>query len=103
MVAVHPRVCGEQGDCASLTVVADGSSPRVRGTDKINYFILGVDRFIPACAGNRRVHHASERLYSVHPRVCGEQGNLLRIRAILGGSSPRVRGTDGFDLGCPTW
>ncbi len=32
---------------------------------------------------------------SVHPRVCGEQILLAAAIVVLGGSSPRVRGTDG--------
>ena len=30
--AVHPRVCGERSNCASLRYLYSGSSPRVRGT-----------------------------------------------------------------------
>ena len=55
-----------------------GSSPRVRGTADSALFIpaRGTDRFIPACAGNRR-------RCRLHDPACG--------RPI--GSSPRVRGT----------
>ena len=33
---VHPRVCGEHLRCHRLEIVRDGSSPRVRGTQKVH-------------------------------------------------------------------
>ena len=78
---VHPRACGEQGNCGSSGSAGSprmrgtgfaaghdrtvGSSPRMRGT--VEY---ASDRFIPAHAGNRSYGDTDE---SVHPRACGEQ------------------------------
>ena len=70
---VHPRVCGEQKGSAFFLSCSHGSSPRVRGTALLALPWLGIFRFIPACAGNRR-----------HLDLCG---------LVSGGSSPRVRGT----------
>ena len=93
LTSVHPRVCGEQ--CSGLRPISvdDGSSPRVRGTDRDVGGIRPRVRFIPACAGNRYSSHTVCSFSTVHPRVCGEQklDNLTEITDR--GSSPRVQGT----------
>ena len=92
-VPVHPRVCGEQVKRTLHPEGVFGSSPRVRGTDRFFRTSLAVFRFIPACAGNRRVKVESDDCYAVHPRVCGEQRVNARRAPPGDGSSPRVRGT----------
>ncbi|SIT84567.1 hypothetical protein SAMN05421849_2138 [Pontibaca methylaminivorans] len=95
---VHPRVCGEQAYLGSQAVRSGGSSPRVRGTGKLADSVMGVERFIPACAGNSQRGSRYPECKPVHPRVCGEQAgrdaHLPRNR----GSSPRVRGTGNVAL-----
>ena len=93
MIAVHPRVCGEQIPHIVVFCLFGGSSPRVRGT--VGDIAAGaqVPRFIPACAGNRVLllnHYVSP---PVHHRVCGEQQLRVGILRTMSGSSPRVRGT----------
>ena len=90
---VHPRVCGEQPRRARTPRRADGSSPRVRGTDLRVARDCILFRFIPACAGNSE--NARERAIAsaVHPRVCGEQRYRMPNAGDRDGSSPRVRGT----------
>ena len=95
-VAVHPRVCGEQVRLPATASVRDGSSPRVRGTDQQRRLRRVHVRFIPACAGNRTCPRTTSSAAAVHPRVCGEQFHALRARPRMIGSSPRVRGTDGY-------
>ena len=137
---VHPRVCGElprDGGwlaaqsrfipaCAGNSwggsfdpATANGSSPRVRGTHGRDVAFARRHRFIPACAGNSSLISLSCDSGSVHPRVCGELGELVAppvprrrfIPACAGnswggsfdpatanGSSPRVRGTHGRDV-----
>ena len=56
-------------------------------------------RFIPACAGNTSASAASDPALAVHPRVCGEYGFTPDNEALFGGSSPRVRGTQGAACG----
>ena len=51
---VHPRVCGEQAPRDAYSKRTCGSSPRVRGTVHKIAVAQRRDRFIPACAGNRR-------------------------------------------------
>jgi hypothetical protein len=49
---VHPRECGEYSVPVGNSVVAGGSSPRVRGILRFQHVLDAVDRFIPASAGN---------------------------------------------------
>ena len=71
----------------------DGSSPRVRGTDRHVAVDQANIRFIPACAGNRPRNDNRDLSGSVHPRVCGEQTSAKDQGHSQRGSSPRVRGT----------
>ena len=74
-------------------MIANGSSPRVRGTLSRPAAPAPGCRFIPACAGNSwRVSRRPSRP-SVHPRVCGELYSLIAAVQDGVGSSPRVRGT----------
>ncbi len=49
--------------------------------------------FIPTYVGNRSDAQESARLLSVHPHVCGEQGNTTFRLLVSFGSSPRMWGT----------
>ena len=93
-MTVHPRVCGEQPAGAAEIAAEIGSSPRVRGTDRLSGVGVLVARFIPACAGNRDFHPVKYFQKTVHPRVCGEQLVVRRLPTVSLGSSPRVRGTE---------
>ena len=70
---VHPRGCGEQCPNAFPNLAMTGSSPRMRGTEKLEIDSKKLDRFIPADAGNRSYCSGVRRRQSVHPRGCGEQ------------------------------
>ena len=96
--AVHPRACGEQVQDSDTTDVADGSSPRMRGTESVELPALDCDRFIPAHAGNRFITLTIRRTSTVHPRACGEQTQRAASRSFSTGSSPRMRGTAGRKL-----
>ncbi len=91
--AVHPRVRGERVPAPCRQRLHGGSSPRARGTRTADERLEGVDRFIPACAGNARssTRRASPR--PVHPRVRGERVLMLIAHCCPIGSSPRARGT----------
>ena len=91
--AVHPRVCGELLQSVRLGWLANGSSPRVRGTHAASGPRSGIRRFIPACAGNSRSWRSGPWRCAVHPRVCGELSAACRGTMAVNGSSPRVRGT----------
>ena len=90
---VHPRVCGEQLPVAVVGDIRDGSSPRVRGTERAVNDGRMCLRFIPACAGNSYPPFLSRNPAAVHPRVCGEQPRWRAWNRRATGSSPRVRGT----------
>ena len=90
---VHPRVCGEQSFPPVIPHHKDGSSPRVRGTVDVPFSPFRFNRFIPACAGNRKTESNPTLCIAVHPRVCGEQALLIVAANGATGSSPRVRGT----------
>ncbi len=89
----HPRVCGEHYKHRGSITPNPGSSPRVRGTLACAVTLRLSAGIIPACAGNTRASPDRCAHSRDHPRVCGEHA-LLRLGCInVGGSSPRVRGT----------
>ncbi len=92
-VSVHPRGCGELSYANLILSLKNGSSPRVRGTRK--YFTKkDLDqRFIPAGAGNSLSTQSHKLFGAVHPRGCGELIITAQQKALINGSSPRVRGT----------
>jgi len=53
----------------------------------------GVNRFIPAPAGNTRPTGGCPARSTVHPRACGEHRYSAGMVGSLAGSSPRLRGT----------
>ena len=59
-------------------------------------------RFIPAPAGNASAVTPRAVRLTVHPRACGERGDLAELIAIRRGSSPRLRGTPGRRGGAVT-
>ena len=91
--AVHPRACGEHSSLDRGLAEVFGSSPRVRGTLRTANATSRIVRFIPARAGNTRYRPGRRLWLSVHPRACGEHACAVPAKALLGGSSPRVRGT----------
>jgi len=95
-------VCGEREHPQSGDARADGSSPRVRGTQKRSSSYSRWIRFIPACAGNALAYRNRANPVTVHPRVCGERLFKSVVHRHQSGSSPRVRGTRGpsFSGGC---
>ena len=90
---VHPRACGEQAAGFHDFEVQRGSSPRMRGTGCTVSKIVGLDRFIPAHAGNRTRNMSPRTATTVHPRACGEQAAACARGHPDFGSSPRMRGT----------
>ena len=76
-----------------------GSSPRLRGTRRGVLADERSPRFIPAFAGNARDRIVPGRGVSVHPRVCGERPQPALSSVKYGGSSPRLRGTQGQGAG----
>ncbi len=70
---VHPRGCGEHLGPGHTPNRGAGSSPRVRGTLRLDSRV--------------------ECVHQVHPRGCGEHIDQVGVPVVQYGSSPRVRGT----------
>ena len=77
-----------------------GSPPRVRGTGLRKRLNPPHGRITPACAGNSILSRFPVCRCKDHPRVCGEQNEILNFLWFVLGSPPRVRGT-GFPPGIP--
>ena len=92
-IPVHPRACGEHDNWATTLAMADGSSPRLRGTRETASREAREIRFIPAPAGNTRSTRTDRPRGSVHPRACGEHNAVSYGTDLNDGSSPRLRGT----------
>ena len=70
-----------------------GSPPRVRGTVLSDAKKREMGRITPACAGNSESREIPGVAVEDHPRVCGEQTQIIKITRGIQGSPPRVRGT----------
>ena len=90
---VHPRVCGEADDERQDGRGYQGPSPRVRGSRRRRQLLDGRQGSIPACAGKPPDMDCDLCGARVHPRVCGEAREALAGSPLVGGPSPRVRGS----------
>ena len=72
-----------------------GSSPRMRGTRRLQVLNAMKAGIIPAYAGNTRRGIKKRLQIGDHPRVCGEHESGLGVEHLGRGSSPRMRGTPG--------
>ena len=94
---VHPRACGEQVRCDRHGLICNGSSPRLRGTVRIEKLCREYPGSSPrlrgtvlkdgagglvelrdavhprACGERPAAHHQADSPSAVHPRACGEQ------------------------------
>ena len=89
----HPRVCGEQAFSQLCAGGGEGSPPRVRGTGAHTVPSNVSSGITPACAGNSKFEQFAPLSKRDHPRVCGEQYQMLLKLYVVLGSPPRVRGT----------
>ncbi len=90
---VHPRWRGEHAVARWMLAMMDGSSPLARGTLVEGDAAGGVDRFIPAGAGNTQTLRPPSWPYPVHPRWRGEHISSCPCSRSSPGSSPLARGT----------
>ena len=94
----HPRECGADQRGDGLHVVAQGSSPRVRGGRRGCAPSVRSRGLIPASAGRTRCRiRVVERRWA-HPRECGADRCSPLPPLIMDGSSPRVRGGQVFAI-----
>ena len=92
-ISVHPRASGERLAVLPGDFDQSGSSPRERGTPVSEAVRARCLRFIPARAGNARGVYVLNAWIPVHPRASGEREELAMAEVLIGGSSPRERGT----------
>ena len=98
-IEVHPHVCGEYPTCHSISAISLGSSPRVWGVLRRIGLVCYRFRFIPTCVGSTTFLYAYSSSKQVHPHVCGEYDYMLAGAAVALGSSPRVWGVLGGQIG----
>ena len=89
---VYPRVCGGTPALRFNVVLIGGLSPRVRGNPGGEGQGYGMERSIPACAGEPISSTQASLPFPVYPRVCGGTDAGIRVNLGLAGLSPRVRG-----------
>ena len=88
----HPRACGANSGMRWLSVQRSGSSPRMRGKQRVSATGTQPARIIPAHAGQTAKSAHSPHHVTDHPRACGANplsGNSFDDSI---GSSPRMRG-----------
>ena len=88
----HPRVCGEDKRGSFCRMSSKGPPPRMRGRQRRLVLLANPLGTTPAYAGKTlrcvwRVSGGRD-----HPRVCGEDENVLDISGAMPGPPPRMRG-----------
>ena len=89
----HPRACGAHCLIALYAALALGSSPRMRGSQDHVLHESALGGIIPAHAGLTQLSRKCHWQGRDHPRACGAHYNGLRVGEVVGGSSPRMRGS----------
>ena len=88
----HPRMCGEHGRLATMPCRSPGSSPHVRGAQRLERQSCSLSGIIPACAGSTSWETLRRTSNRDHPRMCGEHSVKHNAKGNDQGSSPHVRG-----------
>ena len=88
----HPRSRGENVRLDRVEEHLSGSSPLTRGKPRQSSSPAAPTRLIPAHAGKTWAVGPSLRYQKAHPRSRGENGKILRPKAVQVGSSPLTRG-----------
>ena len=70
--SAHPRACGENLRDDLDALGAKGSSPRMRGKQRVISPVADNRRLIPAHAGKTFPTALKWRRHAAHPRACGE-------------------------------
>ncbi len=89
----YPRGCGGAADRRVIGAVNDGLSPRVRGSRGRDRAKPGDARPIPAGAGEPDAPVVTSITPTAYPRGCGGAQPAIMAPMVLGGLSPRVRGS----------
>ena len=89
----HPRLRGEQGLPAMPCDKQVGSPPLARGTGRSGSPQCACTGITPACAGNSGRDMPQGGRGGDHPRLRGEQAEMISARTAITGSPPLARGT----------
>ena len=89
----HPRGCGAHSAIFMISLMDEGSSPRVRGSPNHKGRRHRREGIIPAGAGLTHSSSRSAPSSKDHPRGCGAHSRNSRLARHQLGSSPRVRGS----------
>ena len=92
-VGDHPRACGAHQVVLLVNRIAQGSSPRMRGSLCIELFCFAERGIIPAHAGLTYRIYRTKNLQRDHPRACGAHVTVPLSFSMPKGSSPRMRGS----------
>ena len=94
----HPRVCGEKEPSADSLILTSGSPPRMRGKGPPPRYSGTCTGITPAYAGKSYHVLCNCGNSRDHPRVCGEKSAFLGNCCAFGGSPPRMRGKDPWQV-----
>ena len=97
--ADHPRSCGANHIASTFSSIGSGSSPLVRGQHVFADVRVQAIRIIPARAGPTSTLGMTVVRPSDHPRSCGANAVCRHLRTVSVGSSPLVRGQQGYACG----
>ncbi|RSX51074.1 hypothetical protein D2E24_1914 [Bifidobacterium samirii] len=91
-LAVHPRLRGEDFYTLYFQNRITGSPPLARGRFIIHIRPRAERRFTPACAGKMPTCARLMSVFSVHPRLRGEDADMRPANVCVFGSPPLARG-----------
>ena len=93
LMPVYPHVCGAARISWSDPPLAYGLSPRVWGSQRLQWLSLANNRSIPTCVGQPCVDRNFGCVWAVYPHVCGAAMKDSAGAADEAGLSPRVWGS----------
>ena len=88
----HPRVRGDDLPRADTHRLGRGSPPRARGRPAVLLQDRASRRLTPACAGTTGRSTCRPAGCWAHPRVRGDDPDVIRVEDVISGSPPRARG-----------
>ena len=88
----HPRACGANSRLLQAATTSLGSSPRMRGKQRLTSIEHFAERIIPAHAGQTCGGRRGPACSADHPRACGANFRVREVVDAYAGSSPRMRG-----------
>ena len=88
----HPRMRGEDITVQKTTISHGGSPPHARGRRDLGLRPGTLERITPACAGKTSSVHVRSHVLTDHPRMRGEDTEIVIRDQFFIGSPPHARG-----------